>query len=175
MASEHLTRLVAQGVATGESTAAIARRHGYSERGMRGLIQHSDTQAMIQEERELLDQAAERTRNELIGLAPAALGVLAEVLNDPHHSRRFQAATFVLDRLVPKRPESLTNVNVLNTRIDASLQADIIHGLELAKELQEMRANQPPIEDDPHLLAGEAALPKAESLGYPDRSVTVAR
>ena len=163
MASEHLTRLVAQGVATGESTAALARRHGYSERGMRGLIQHPDTQVMIQEERELLDGAAERIRNELIGLGPAALCVLAEVLNDPHHSRRFQAVTFVLDRLVPKRPDSLTNVNVLNALPDAELQAQINHGLQLAKELASIEVV--PLEDDPHFLEGEAALPKAKFEG----------
>jgi uncharacterized protein YoaH (UPF0181 family) len=56
MASEDLKRLVAREIASGEPIAQVARRHGYTWKGMKKLTESPDVKRLIAGEREAIDQ-----------------------------------------------------------------------------------------------------------------------
>ena len=72
MASEHLKGLVAREIACGETIAEVARRHGYTWKGMKKLVEQAEVQALVEAERQRIGELAERCRAQLLQLGPEA-------------------------------------------------------------------------------------------------------
>ena len=103
MASEHRKRVVAREIACGESIADVARRHGYTWRGMKLLSERPDVRRLVAVERQKIDDLADQTRAELVLLGPAAIRNIQAVVDDPDHPKNLEASRFVVGRIVPSR------------------------------------------------------------------------
>ena len=103
MATDDLKRLVAREIASGESIAEVARRHSYTWKGMKKLVETSEVRRLIAAERQKLDDLAEQHRAQLILLGgPAVENIRAAVL-DPEHPKRLDMSRFVLEKVLPTR------------------------------------------------------------------------
>ena len=103
MASEDLKRLVAREIASGESIADLARRHGYSWKGLKQLSERPDVRRLVAAERRKIDDLADQTRAELVLLGPAAIKNVQAVVDDPDHPKSLETSRFVIGKIVPSR------------------------------------------------------------------------
>ncbi len=87
MASEDLKLIVAREIACGETIAEVARRNGYTWKGMKKLVRTAAMQQLIQVERQRLQSLNDQCRARLQQLGPEALDHIAEVLRDSKHPK----------------------------------------------------------------------------------------
>ena len=156
MASADLKQLVARQAAHGETVAELARRHGYSWKGMHLLVHSEPVQALVQQEREALEAVAEQARVKLVGLVPTALANLQRIVEDPAHSQCVQVSRWVADKVLPSRPETVNEVQV-NVVASEALQA----AATAMHELREQRERIGPPDFEKYLLRGsEGVVPE---------------
>lgn len=107
-----LKRLVAAGAVAGIPASELAERHGYSYAGMCKLVRSKDVQAIIDEERNRVLQAAERLRlTYLMNLDQLGQRML-QIALDPAHPRGFDANKFIQECFVARRTTTESNVNI---------------------------------------------------------------
>jgi len=100
MATEDLKKIVARETASGERTSDIARRHGYSRRGMAKLLASEEVQRLTEAEREKLDELTEQHRAKLVLCGATALEQIRQVIEDPDHPRCLDTSRWVLDKIL---------------------------------------------------------------------------
>ena len=139
MASDDLKHLVARDIATGETIAEVARRHGYTWKGMKKLVRTAPMPELIQVERQRLHTLNDQCRARLLQLGPEALDHIGEVLRDPKHPKRLDAARFVIEKILPNRTMLEAEVNLGVSVRRAGDQALIDRTLlEMAARLEEI-------------------------------------
>src|SRR5262245_48348530 len=147
MASQDLKQLVAREIASGETIAEVARRCGYTWKGMKKLVTTLGMQQLIQAERERNGALAERCRFRLLQLGPEALDHIAEVLRNPKHPKRLETSRFVVEKILPARTMLEAEVNVDVSVRDAATQAlldqTLIDIARSMKKLSEAQAGEP--------------------------------
>src|SRR5262245_60546790 len=119
MASDDLKHLVAREIASGETIADAARRHGYTWKGMKKLVDTPEVQALIQGERQSIGELGERCRARLFQLAPEALDNIAEVLRSRKYPKRLETNRFVVEKILPARAMLQAEVHVEGSVRDA--------------------------------------------------------
>jgi len=112
MASDDLKHLVAREIASGETIADVARRHGYTWKGMKKLVETAEVQALINAERQSIGELGERCRARLFQLAPEALDNIAEMLRNRKHPKRLETSRFVVEKILPARAMLQAEVHV---------------------------------------------------------------
>ena len=124
MASEHLKLLVAQEIASGATVADLARRHDYSWKGMKGLVESPDVQALVHAERQDIATLAAQCRAQLLQLGPEALANIADVLRAPGHPKQLEISKFVTDKILPARTAIEAELTV-EPKLDPELEAEL--------------------------------------------------
>ncbi len=102
MASDELKLLVAREIASGESVADVARRHGYSWKGMKGLVERPEVRRLVGQERERLVDLAEAHRARLVVLGGRALDGIRRTIEDRQDPQHSQTCRWLLDKLAPQ-------------------------------------------------------------------------
>src|SRR5262245_57049132 len=160
MASDDLKQLIAREIASGETIAEVARRHRYSWRGMKKLVDKPEMQQLIQAERQRNGELAERCRVRLLQLGPEALDHIAEVLRNPKHPKCLETSRFVVEKILPNRTMLEAEVNVGVAVRDAESQKILDDALlDIArsmKAISEAQAGQPGFMR--HVYSGADAL-----------------
>jgi hypothetical protein len=135
MASDHLKAQIAREIAHGERIAEVARRHGYSWKGMQKLVRNPDVEALIAQEREALDEAAERYRAELVLCGDTAIENVRRVVEDPDHPRNLDTSRWLLDKILPSKNQAPSVAIALQTESRyAEVAEEIAAGLKLVNE-----------------------------------------
>ena len=160
MASDDLKLLVAREIASGETVAEVARRHSYTWKGMKKLLDTPGVQQLVEAERQRIGELAERCRVQLLQLAPEALANIAAVLRNARHPKRLETSRFVLEKILPGRTTVEANVTVNPAGHDAALLEEAT--VEIAKSLRQLSEAQV---GRPHpstrVRTGAEALPRA--------------
>ena len=102
MASDDLKLLVAREIASGESVADVARRHGYSWKGMKQLSERPEVRRLVGQERERLHELAEAHRAGLVILGGRALDGIARVIADRQNPHHVATCRWLVDKLIPQ-------------------------------------------------------------------------
>lgn len=140
MASDDLKHLVAREIASGETVAEVARRHGYTWKGMKKLVDTPEVQALVQAERHCIAELGEQCRAKLLQLGPQALDNIAEVLRNRKHPKCLETSRFVVDKLLPPRTMLEAAVSVGASVRDAESQAMLDEAMiKIANSLQALR------------------------------------
>jgi hypothetical protein len=111
MATDDLKRLVAREIGHGESIADVARRHGYSWKGMPKLVRSTDVQRLIDQEREKLAELAKGRPTWLELFLVRALDVEDQLLRDDRDEIRRRASEYDWEQILPRRREKTPEVN----------------------------------------------------------------
>jgi hypothetical protein len=159
MASADLQRLVAHGVASGESTSSLARRFGYTDRGMRKLIASAPVQRLLALERARQEELADEYRARLVLAGAKATETIERVVDDPEHPGNVPTSRWLLDRVCyPRTDPAPVTVQVGGVAsIPPELQVELQRILDEAEARRATMAAMVPLEDDPHLLDGGPA------------------
>jgi AcrR family transcriptional regulator len=147
-------------IALGLPDVTVAASCGLSLPALRRYIATDEVQQRLEAERERVRLATSTAAmRELLHLDTAVERVLRAVRDDSD-PRGLDAAWKMIERHIPA---SVTPKTHVTHAVDVNLQAQVNHGLELVREVIQLRQSQPPlpITDDPHILRGEAALPTA--------------
>jgi hypothetical protein len=159
MASEDLKRLVAREIASGERIAEIARRHGYTWKGMKKLVESPDVRRLIAGERQAIDQLTQQHRTEMILAGTQAVENIRKVVENPNHPRCLDMSRFVVEKILPSRHSVEADVNApIDVRAQAEMHEVMINMIKRFGELQEVLATQDPMK---HVKTGAEALPQA--------------
>src|SRR5262245_57996539 len=152
--------IVAREIASGETVAEVARRHGYSWRGMKKLVETPQMQQRIRGERQRIQTLGDQCRAQLLQLGPNALDHLGEVLRNPRHPKRLDAARFVVEKLLPNRTmleaDGNVGVSVRDPETQKLLDDTMIKIAESLKALHEAQAGKPGFMR--HVYSGADAL-----------------
>jgi hypothetical protein len=162
MASADLKLIVAREIACGETVAEVARRHGYSWKGMKKLVETPQMGERIQAERQRIQTLGDQCRAQLLQLGPSALDHLGEVLANPRHPKRLDAAKFVVEKILPNRTMLEADVNVGISVRDPEAQKLLDNALvQIARHLEALSAAQAgPRGFMRHVYSGADALPR---------------
>ena len=133
MATEDLKKHVAREIASGERIADVARRHSYSWKGMAKLVATADVQALIAEQRDALDEAAERYRAQLLLGGETAIENVRRVVEDPDHPRNLDTSRWLLDKVLPAKNQAPTVAVAVQT-LDAQVMGEIAESLSAVRE-----------------------------------------
>jgi len=159
MASDDLKHLVAREIASGETIADVARRHGYTWKGMKKLVETAEVRALINAERHSIGELGERCRARLFQLAPEALDNIAEVLRNRKHPKRLETSRFVIEKILPARAMLQAEVSIDGSVRDPETQALLDNALiQIANSLQQLKeanANRQPLS---RVLSGAEAM-----------------
>jgi len=149
MASSDLKHLVAREIASGETIAEVARRHGYSWKGMKKLVDTPEMQALVQGERQHIAQLGERCRVRLLQLGPIALDNIAEVLRNRRHPKRIETSRFVVEKILPTRTmveaELSVGVSAPDPEGDAMIRDALIKIADSLQAIREANAGREPL------------------------------
>jgi hypothetical protein len=163
MASKDLKELVAREIASGETIADAARRHGYTWKGMKKLVETGEMQQLVEAERQQIREAAERCRAQLLQVTPKAVENVAAVLGNPRHPKQLETSRWVIDKVLPGRTTVEAEVSVGPSARDAQLQAELdAVFVQISKSLQQLseaQAGQPGFLS--RVRTGPDALPRA--------------
>lgn len=173
-AREHLREVVALEVATGERLSRIAERHGYTYAGMHGLVEHPETQLLINHYRARLDEqkvfAAKKVLLHLSDLTERELDLAlpdrmegwdsmpAEVKMKALGSPASQKARhYLMDKVWP----TVQKVEGTLTHENAPETAEVlVEFRDLLRTMREQRSQRTlDILSSPHVKEGAAALP----------------
>ncbi len=166
MASNEVKDAIAREIAFGIAPSRVAAAHDYTPAGLRNLLKTPEMQQRIDIWKEHYRVQNDRLISKLMLSAEEAVHTLSTIARDPNHKDALKAATWILDKLQPPKQTSESTVNV---NLSAELVTEFRQSFE---RLRRLNAEFTPIEDDPHLLEGEAALvkpPGAEQL-LPDNA-----
>jgi len=162
MASEDLKHLVAREIASGETIAEMARRHAYSWKGIRKLVDTPEMQQLIQAERQRIQTLGDQCRAQLLQLAPDALDRIGAVVRNAKHPKCLETSRFIVEKILPARTMVEAEVKVGTTQRDAETQAllddALINIASSLRQLGEAQAGRP----DPlsRVRSGWEALPR---------------
>ena len=143
MASIDLKEIVAQEIASGESIAEIAKRHGYSWKGMSKLVKTSEVQRLVAAERERLGELLAQHRARLTVLAGQALDNIERAVRDPENPQCANASRFVLDKMLGSK--NSTSLEIVSSKeLDPAVRGELLAGIaELSKKLNQARLANP--------------------------------
>lgn len=159
MATDDLKRLVAREIAHGECIADVARRHGYSWKGMHKLVRSPDVQRLIAEEREALEDLAEQYRAQLVMGGATALDNVRRVVEDPDHPRCLDTSRWLLDKVLPRRNDTPT-VAIAMQAVDAQVLANVAGMLREGDERRAASGTVPSYEK--YVLTGTEGIETGE-------------
>jgi transposase-like protein len=142
-ASDDLKALVTREIASGSTIAEVARRHGYTWKGMKRLVEQPDVQQLIRVERQRIRELGEHCRARLFQLGPEALEIIAEVIANRRHPKRLATALFVVEKILPTRTMVEAGVNAGASRRDLESQPRLDDTLiQMAHHLKALRDAQ---------------------------------
>lgn len=146
----------AEQVALGIPKEKVAEEIGVEPGSLSAMLASEKGKERLASHRERVEAIVETSMTRLaMGLEDAVSNIL-EDLRDPTSKTRLETSWRVVDRVVPKtQSQDLTVRHV----VDGKVLAEISHTLQAIRPA-EMEFDP---ESDPHLLAGEAALPRPEA------------
>lgn len=163
MASDDLKQLVAREITQGDSIATVARRHGYSWKGMKKLTTTVEVKRLVGAERDRVSELADQHRAQLVLLGSPAIENIRAAVENPRHPKNLEMSRFVLEKILPTRTALDAQVQI-EPRLRPDVQNLINEGMfEVASLLEELRDFQL---GNPRnrVGAGEDALPVPPSL-----------
>jgi len=160
MASEDLKHLIAREIASGDTIARIARRHGRSWKGIRRLVDTPEMQQRIQAERQRVAELGEECRARLFQLGPKALENIARVVGNPRHPKCLETSRFVVEKILPARAMVEVEGNVgASASLDAESKAVLAQAfIDISKSLKEFNLAQSPGRGLSRVRTGPEAL-----------------
>ena len=171
MASEDLKHLIAREIASGDTIAKIARRHGRSWRGIRRLVDTPEMQQLVQVERQRIAELGEECRSRLFQLGPKALENIARVIHNPRHPKNLETSRFVVEKILPARAVIEGDAHAgASAPLDAESKAiltqafvDIAEGLKRFNDAQPLGSGLSRVRKGPEALL--RALPLPDGMG----------
>jgi hypothetical protein len=159
VARSDLKDLIANQAAGGITTRELADLHEYSYEGMRRLLATDDMQARIAEQRTSLMQAGSRAMFRMLLYSDE---LMAAQVNDALGAgpNQYKARTWILERIIPQRTSSSTDVNV-----NVAIQQEVFGGLtEALRELRTVNiGGNDVLPEAPRLVDGADALPSLDT------------
>ena len=153
MASENTKQAVILLAAAGTPTSDLARRFGYTPSGMSGLVE--SLKERIADKRSDMDARAVLAYAGLYETLENAVRNIKHAIDDPDHRENIKMSVYVIDKFAP-------TVQVVQSRTEVAASPDLIDHLSKSFAAIAQLRNIPSydIESDPHVMQGEAALPK---------------